>query len=112
MQMRLNGYSNPTGQCGQIDECRTSSGQLRCCDGPLVPATDCSFGARCDSYFIYCLRRFGELQLSTQLCRSKQVRSRLNSNDGPRDFSQSRVLGLDNPLNLSGFGGAYNVSVS
>ena len=109
VQVRLNGYSNPTGMCGNGSACRTSSGQLHCCDSHNTRS--CSGGERCDSYFIYCLRPLGEVQLSTSRCSSDQITSSTNHNDGPLDFSQSKVLDLDNPLYVSGLQGAYNVSL-
>ena len=110
VQIRLNGYSNPTGRCGG-QACHGQSGRLYCCDSNLVGIGNC-IGERhgCDSYFTYCLRLFGEVQLTSQRCISNQVRSLSNHNDGPLNFSQSTVLGLDNPLNLTGLDVPYNVS--
>ena len=70
----------------------------------------CGGDERCDSYFTYCLRPFGESQLNTSRCSSAQIISSTNKNDGPLDFFQSTVLGLNNPQNLSGLEGADNVS--
>ena len=109
MQVRLNGYSNPTGRCGHSNICR-KSGQLHCCDNPNN-AGRCSDHERCDSYFIYCLRPFGEVQRTTSSCFSGKSTPFANTDDGPLDFSQSTVLGLNNPLNLSGLQGAYDVSI-
>ena len=111
MQVRLNGYSNPTGRCGHSDDCRnskTSSSQLHCCDTSSNTELDCSNNP-CDSYFTYCLRPFSEVQLTISRCFSGQITSRANPNDGHLDFSQSTVLGLNNPLRLFGQG-VYNVS--
>ena len=109
VQVRLNGYSNPTGKCGDYQLCRTSSGQ-RCCDRPTT--TNC--GQFCDSYFIYCLRPLGERRpLDSPRCFSNETRaeSSPNRNDNRSlDFSQRTVLDLDNPQNLSGLGEAYQVS--
>ena len=102
VEVRLNGYNNPTGS-------RRSSGQIRCCD--TSDTHDCNGDKRCDSYFIYCLRPLGEVSLNPR-CFSYEVRTRSSTNvdDAPLNFSQSIVLGLYNPLNLSGWETAYKVS--
>ena len=108
VQVRLNGYSNPTGKCGDDQLCRTSSGQW-CCDSSTT--TNC--GQFCDSYFIYCLRPLGERRpLDSPRCFSNETRAESSPNfdDKSLDFSQNRVLNLDNPQNLSGLGDAYQVS--
>jgi hypothetical protein len=67
-------------------------------------------GERCDSYFIYCLRPLGTVEVG---CFNDEARatSLSNRDDGPGiDFSQSRVLGLSNPQSFSGLGDAYEVS--
>ena len=116
MQVRLNGYSNPTGQCGHSLNCYSGSpGQLYCCDS--YDTDNCSGDDLCDSYFSYCLRPFGEArQNSSNRCSPNEVsyraRSESNNNDGSLNFSQSRVLGLNNPQNFSGLDTAYNVSHS
>ena len=98
VEVRLNGYTNPTGQCW---------GCLTCCDIDLH--FGCTGERRCDSYFNYCLRPFGDEQLDS-CSASEYTTSSFNSNDGPLNFSQSRVLGLSNPLVLSGLKSAYQVS--
>lgn len=111
VQMRLNGYSNPTGKCGHGD-CRTSSGQLHCCDNPYNTRS-CKNNERCDSYFKYCLKPFDEVRLNQSRCLTNQKSATTlgyNHNDGPLNFSQNTVLGLDNPLNLTSLEDAYNVS--
>ena len=108
MQVRLNGYSNPTGRCGYGNPCHSPSGQLYCCDS--FDTGSCSGWRQCDSYFTYCLRSFGESQLNTSRCSSAQITSSTNEHDRSRDFSWSKVLGLDNPLRLSAGQGAYDVS--
>ena len=108
VQVRLNGYSNPSGKCGDNQLCHTSSGQ-RCCDSSAI--TNC--GQFCDSYFIYCLRPLGERRpVDRPRCFSNEIRAEScpNTNDRSLDFSQGTVLNLDNPQNLSGLGDAYQVS--
>ena len=110
MQVRLNGYSNPTGRCGHGNPCHSPSGQLYCCDS--FDTESCRGGKRCDSYFTYCLRPFGESRLNTSRCSSAQIISSTNYDDKSLDFSESQVLGLYNPLSLWLFEqGAYNVSL-
>ena len=105
LQVRMISYSNPTGGC---HECSDNHG---CCDG-LNSTTDsvCSGEQRCDSYFVYCLRvRYS----SGSGCGSYNAtrRSLTNLNDAAVDFSQSTVLGLENPLTLPGLTNAWDVSV-
>ena len=107
VELRLNRYSNPSGRCGHGDVCHNLFDQLYCCDS--FSTRNCHGDERCDSYFKYCLRPFGEVQLTSQQCFFNQVRSSTNPDDGPLDFSQSTVLGLNNPLRLFGQG-AYDVS--
>ncbi len=110
VEVKLNGYTNPTGQC---ERCKLLNGWIQtCCDVKDINfATDnCIEERRCDSYFIYCLRPIGDRELDG--CSSSEHRniSFPNSNDGPLNFSQSTVLGLSNPQVLSGLRSAYEVS--
>ena len=64
------------------------------------------------SYFVYCLRPLGTVELG---CFENEGRLRavslFNVDDGPGiDFSLSRVLGLSNPQTFLGLGDAYEVS--
>ena len=108
VEVRLNGYTNPTGRCRDCN----SITRLTCCD-TLGPDTtnDCS-GGRCDSYFIYCLRPFGDARQPPIGCSesSNEYRniSSVNMDDGPLDLTQSTVLGLDNPQVLSGLEDIYD----
>ena len=103
VEVRLNGYTNPTGRCQGY--------QTPCCDGF---ATVCSGSNLCDSYFTYCLRPFGDIREPPVGCTrsSNEYRniSFINTDDRPLDFSQSTVLGLNNPQVLSGLEGPYEVS--
>ena len=109
VQVRLNGYSNPTGKCGHGPDCQTGTpGVFHCCDGS--DTTLCSGAERCDSYFHYCLKPLGDVEFT---CRPGEFRiiSQANEDDESNiDFSLSTVLGLSNPQNLSGLGDAYEVS--
>ena len=111
VEVRLNGYNNPTGKC---HECTDG-----CCDR-LVFSTDvlydgCSGDELCDSYFTYCLRPFGEREVtlgcSIAEMRTTTCTSSINTDDGRLDFSQSTVLNLPNPQNFSGLGDAYKVNI-
>ena len=109
VEVRLNGYTNPSGKC------RGCNWPSNCCDN-IPPETrpirtdnvDCIGERRCDSYFNYCLKPFGDRRLD---CSASEYRntSAVNFNDGPLNFSQSTVLGLSNPQVLSGLRGAYKV---
>ena len=109
VEVRLNGYTNPTGKR------RHKSGTgIRCCDDNT--ATVCSSSSLlCDSYFIYCLRLFGDARQPPEGCSNEMIEYRssspyYNPNDGHLNFSQSTVLGLDNPQVLPGLRGPYQVS--
>ena len=109
VEVRLNGYTNPSGKC---QDCYWTS---NCCDIPPevwpinINTNDCIGERRCDSYFNYCLRSFGDRELYCSASERRNTSS-INSNDGPLNVSQSTVLGLSNPLVLSGLRGAYKVS--
>lgn len=106
LDVRLYGYSNPTGIC---QDCLSDmTGQRGCCD--RFRTTDCA-EFQCDSFFFYCLRDLGndeELGCSYFGNRTSSV----NIDDGSINFSQSTVLGLENPLILMGLTDAWNVSAS
>ena len=115
VQVRLNGYSNPTGRCQDCPLIWTSVDGQRtllhsCCDD--YSKTDCRGRDRCDSFFVYRLRQYGETTLTISED-TKNVQSFVNPDDSDvRNFSQRIVLNLDNPLNLSGLqlGDSYEVS--
>ena len=64
-----------------------------------VVATD-----QCDSFFIYCLRLFGDEDSQEGGCSdtNKIMRSGTIWNDGSIDFTQDTVLRLNNPFHLQG----------
>jgi hypothetical protein len=107
VEVRLNGYTNPSGKCNS-ENCFTENGQQYCCDS--YDTDICMGGDRCDSYFLYCLRPLGEVDRVG--CFNNETRdvSLHNRDDGYVDFSQSKVLGLNNPQNFSGLENAYEVS--
>ena len=109
VQVRLNGYTNPTGKCNtQGQACFNNHGNQICCDSDNT--NNCWSWERCDSYFVYCLRPLGEVHLG---CTDNEKRTTSHSNEDDEsdiDFSENTVLGLSNPQNLSGLGDAYKVS--
>jgi hypothetical protein len=108
VKVRLNGYTNPSGKCND-EICFTQNGQQYCCDS--YDTDICMGGDRCDSYFVYCLRPLGEVDRKGCFDNETRAKSLYNRDDGRNiDFSQSEVLGLSNPQNLSGLGDAYEVS--
>ena len=109
VEVRLNGYSNPSGKCSHGEGCQTdTTGKFSCCDSSDTQT--CSGDERCDSYFHYCLRPLGVVRFG---CRGNERRatSQYNEDDESNiDFSLSTVLGLSNPQIFPGLGDAYEVS--
>ena len=108
VEVRLNGYTNPTGSC---QGCKRSPGSgLTCCDTVHVTSDCMRDGRQCDSYFVYCLRPFGDARQPPRGCSSDEYRnvSSINTDDGSLDFSQSTVLLLNNPQVLSGLEDIYD----
>ncbi len=100
VKVRLNGYSNPTG----------FTHDRHCCDN-ITNTNECTTWERCDSFFVICLRPLGTVNQTGCFGDSGRVQSGFNKDDGPDvDFSQSKVLGLSNPLGFSGLEDAYEVS--
>ena len=85
VEVRTIGYSNPTNRLFRGN----------CCDPPILNDTVCG---KCDSTFFYCLKSFG----GTEDCRGGQGSTLIAMDGAPLDFSQNTVLGLPNPLPLSG----------
>jgi hypothetical protein len=109
VEVRLNGYTNPSGKCNNCFN--TQNRKQFCCDNG-DNTNECTTSERCDSYFIYCLRPLGTVEVGCFDNKTIAV-SRSNEDDGSDvDFSQSRVLGLSNPQSFSGLGDAYDVSYS
>ena len=107
LEVMLYGYRNPTGTC---EDCVI--GQTHgCCDRHNT--TECS-NFLCDTYFDYCLRPLGSKEEGAGGCSYSGyiVTPTFNRNDGFINFSQSTVLGLDNPLILPGLTNDWNVSLT
>jgi hypothetical protein len=108
LEVRLYGYSNPTGTCQGCVSVQTS--EHGCCD--RFNTTECSSGLLCDTYFDYCLRPLGSEEEGGGgggCSYSGYVISTTNRDDRFVDFSPSTVLGLDNPLILPGLTSDWNV---
>ena len=103
LEVELYGYSNPTGRCRGCLVRNTDQSLGGCCD--QFTATSCTNELRCDSFFTFCL----ESERGGCLSGTEQ-RSDVNINDGFLNFSQSSVLGLENPLIISGSADPYTVS--
>ena len=100
-------YNNPTGRC---QECNSPflDGILGCCDN--LGSTSCAGRDLCDSSFTYCLRTIGS---TGRGCSYFGIRkSDSNTDDRPLDFSQSRVLGLENSVILQGLTNTYSVVIN
>ena len=100
VEVRTHGYNNPRslladGSC--CDNINSSTWLWPTC---TVPG--------CDNVFYYCLRRLG----SSGGCDGARMVSEINHNDTPLNFSNDTVLGLPNPLPLSGLTREWSVSYS
>ena len=86
--------------------------QLACCDDDNRET--CSSGERrCDTFFIFCLRRSGTVGFGCGSNGGSVVWSSVNEDDEINiDFSQGSFLGLSNPVNLPGLTNDWNVNVS
>ena len=96
---------------GRCSECNDES-RYGCCDN--WESTSCgSVGSsrRCDTYFQYCLLDPGTAFSLPITCNIRAQSPQANSNDAAIDFSQSTVLGLSNPLILSGDLPTYPVRI-
>ena len=113
LQVRMHNYTNPTGKCPSCVEvlspepgCCDRHGQLGSCDS-----------YRCDTYFTYILRALGSSKTGENCTTADPDNTSLhwrqtslpNINDGRINFSDSTVLGLDNPLTLGGWDNSWNV---
>ena len=107
MEIEFFGYSNPTGRCA---DCPVPKGQTvhSCCDN--FSKTTCTRAARCDSYFHYCLRALGDTSTTSGCSYFGSEVTFANINDAPLNVDEAgSVLGLTNPLQLSGLEEEYRV---
>lgn len=118
LEVRIFGYSNPTGRC-QACHRPINENQRSDCDSESESHITVNFYGsgdyQCDSYFTYCSREFFSMNSEqatsgpTVGCHfGEMVQSTVNVNDRPVNFSQGRVLGLDNPFQLQRLSDAYN----
>ena len=109
LEVRLNGYDNRDGKC---IGCPRKGNTHSCCDD-YGSNRDCDRSDRaCDSYFIFCLRTFGTQreEYDCQTFYNDTKVTSVNVNDGPLDFTNQTVLGLENPFMLPGLTEDYKVS--
>ena len=101
IEVRVQGYNNPTNGCEAFNG--------GCCDRRSV--TTCTGQLRCDNQFTYCLRSHNT-PATTRDCQgyTSTLRSAVNTDGGLIDFSQSTVLGLPNPIRLTGLTNSWQVS--
>ena len=85
-----------------------SDDELGCCDN--YDTRVCTGSLRCDTYFEYCLLPLGTAITTDRIQCNPVAISTVLMNDGPIDFNQSVVLGLSNPLLLSGPSNTWTVS--
>ena len=110
LEVNVYGYNNPTGRCQDCGS-RKAPEVMGCCDLHTSKDLICSRDLLllCDSYFYYCLRALGSE--GGHCSYFGNVISNVNRNDAFIDFSQSMVLGLDNPLILPGLTNNWTVSL-
>ena len=112
VEVRLLGYENPTEKCQGCLRTYNGISTLRCCDD-FSRSDQCTDGGReCDSYFIYCLRPLQSQDFQEGGCSNsdRTVTSAVNVDDEMIDFTQSEILGLNNPFQLQGLTKDYRVS--
>ena len=110
VQVEFFGYSNPTGRCA---DCPIPTGQttLRSCCDDFVTTT-CTGGARCDSFFYFCLRMLGDRSTTNGCFYFGSNVTFANFDDAPFNISDTgSILGLDNPLQLPGLTSDYRVRI-
>ena len=110
LEVRLNGYENRDGKC--IDCPRDQSDTIHSCCDDFRRFSDCDGNRQCDSYFIFCLRPFGSRRViyDCQTFYNDTKMTSVNRDDGPIDFTNEVVLGLENPFLLPGLTEEYEVS--
>ena len=103
LEVTVFGYNNPTGRCP--DCVAYFNNQPGCCD-EFNRLSNCDGNDLCDSFFVYCLRQpIGKTGRGCSYF-SNRIISDSNTNDGHLNFSQSPILGLENPIVLWGLTGA------
>ena len=114
LEVRLNGYENRDGKC--VDSrCQLWNMNMHSCCDDFRKFEDCNLSdCACDSYFIFCLRTFGTVrQEQSYNCQENYqgtIVTSVNVDDGPINFTNKTVLGVENPFLLRGLTEDYNVS--
>ena len=100
VEVNVQSYNNPTNGCANCG--------ISCCDGLIQ--TTCTGQLRCDNQFTYCLRSHNTTA-TTRGCQGYTSKiSEVNTDARLIDFSQPTVLGLPNPLTLTGLTNSWQVS--
>ena len=97
VEIRLSNFSNPSDLLANGE----------CCDLNITLGDGSCALSGCDSYFHHCLRPLGS---TVRGCPAGGHSSAVNYNNAPLNFSKPIVLGLPNPLPLSGLTRQWNVS--
>lgn len=97
VEIRLRNFSNPSDLLANGE----------CCDLNITLGDGLCALSGCDSYFFYCLRPPGSTEHG---CPNSGQASAVNYNSAPLNYSKPRLLGLPNPLPLSGLTRQWNVS--
>ena len=111
--MKVHSYDNPTNRCPVCHENPTFP--IGCCD-QFGSLGDCNGLAKCDNAFFYCLRELNtppdDNPNAPKLCGFNNVGgviSRVNTDAAELDYSQRNVLGLSNPIRLTGITAKWKV---
>ena len=110
VEVHVQSYSNPTNRCATCydDEDQIEPG---CCDDYTV--TTCNGHRRCDNQFLYCLTSLNTSAFNAS-CGGYigTINSGINWRGQQINFSQPRVLGLPNPIKLTGLTDSWQVSIA
>ena len=109
LSITLRSYSNQDNRCAG---CRSENiDSYGCCDN--WESTSCTGSRMCETYFQYCLLPLETISTAREPVHCRVIaQSTSTENGGTIDFSQSLVLGLSNPLQLSGISNAWMVSAT
>lgn len=116
VKLRLSNYSNPRQLRPFCGGGTCYSNLYYCCDGGTGIGVSCpTEGAdllenRCDTFFVYCLRNTNTTIGAGCSNSEERLLSNVSQNDASLNFSQSTVLGLENPLTFQGLTNYWNVN--
>lgn len=100
-------YDNPTNRC---EECGTGSLSQTCCDAQRQGSCAAEQDSLCDNRFYYCLRELDRTDVENNPLNCQPMFSTVNTDAAVINFDQSSVLGLANPLSLTGPMSTWEVS--